>query len=82
MNQEKSSQLERLKKLSAYQVTDHRNIEEMQSEGIVLEHKKTKAKIFLLSNEDDNKVFCIGFRTPPDDNTGLPHILEHTVLSG
>ncbi len=82
MNQEKSSQLERLKKLSAYQVTDHRNIEEMQSEGIVLEHKKTKAKIFLLSNEDDNKVFCIGFRTPPDDNTGLPHILEHSVLCG
>ncbi len=82
MNQEKSSQLESLKKLSSYQVTDYRRIEEMQSDGFVLEHKKTKAKVFLLSNEDDNKVFCIGFRTPPDDNTGLPHILEHSVLCG
>ncbi|MFR5732945.1 MAG: hypothetical protein ACLUD2_14325 [Clostridium sp.] len=39
-------------------------IEEMQSEGIVLEHMKTKARLFLVSNDDENKVFCIGFRTP------------------
>ena len=38
--------------------------------------------MFLLSNEDDNKVFCIGFRTPPSDSTGVPHILEHSVLCG
>lgn len=76
------NQLEKLKELDAYRVVDHKTIKEMQSEGIVLEHKKTKARLFLLSNEDDNKVFCIGFRTPPDDNTGLPHILEHSVLCG
>lgn len=35
-----------------------------------------------MSNEDENKVFYIGFRTPPDDSTGLPHILEHSVLEG
>ena len=57
-------------------------IEEMQSEGIVLEHKKTKARLFLVSNDDENKVFCIGFRTPPDNDCGLPHILEHSVLCG
>ena len=82
MNQNKGSQLAQLEKLEAYRVTGHRWIREMQSEGIVLEHNKTRAKVFLLANEDENKVFCIGFRTPPDDNTGLPHILEHSVLCG
>lgn len=76
------NQLENIKKLDAYRITDHKTIQEMQSEGIVLEHKKTKAKLFLLLNDDDNKVFCVGFRTPPADDTGLPHILEHSVLCG
>lgn len=76
------NQFEKLQKLDAYRMVEQRTIRELQSEGFVMEHKKTKARIFLLSNEDDNKVFCIGFRTPPDDNTGLPHILEHSVLCG
>ncbi|NBH70834.1 insulinase family protein [Clostridiaceae bacterium] len=74
--------MERIERLDSYRVVEHRRIQEIQSEGIVLEHKKTKARLFLVSNEDENKVFCIGFRTPPDDNTGLPHILEHSVLCG
>ena len=57
-------------------------IPELNSDGMILEHKKTGANIFLMSNEDDNKVFCIGFRTPPADSTGVPHIIEHTVLCG
>lgn len=76
------NQLENIKKLDTYRVVEHRTIREMQSEGIVLEHKKTKARLFLLSNDDENKVFCIGFRTPPADYSGLPHILEHSVLCG
>ena len=76
------SQLEAIKKLDAYRVVEHKTIEEMQSEGILLEHKKTKARLFLVSNDDENKVFCIGFRTPPDNDCGLPHILEHSVLCG
>ncbi len=76
------NQLERIEKLDAYRVVECRTIKEMKSEGIVLEHKKPRAKLFLLSNEDENKVFCIGFRTPPSDDTGLPHILEHSVLCG
>ena len=59
-----------LEQLNAYRIVDQRRIREMQSEGIVLEHKKTGAKVFLISNDDDNKVFFIGFRTPPDDDTG------------
>ena len=76
------SQSEKIKNLSAYRVLEDREIKELNSEGFILEHKKTKAKIFLMSNEDENKVFFIGFRTPPADSTGVPHILEHSVLCG
>jgi len=76
------NQLEKLGKLDAYRMVQQKQMKELNSEGMVLEHKKTGARIFLLANDDENKVFCIGFRTPPDDNTGLPHILEHSVLCG
>ncbi|KQY87508.1 peptidase M16 [Paenibacillus sp. Root52] len=71
-----------LKQLQSYQVIQERRMEELKSDGYLLEHKKSGAKIVLMSNEDDNKVFSIGFRTPPSDNTGVPHILEHSVLCG
>lgn len=74
--------LERVKELGAYSLAEERYVEEMHSQGMVLEHKRSGARIFLMSNEDENKVFSIGFRTPPDDSTGLPHILEHSVLEG
>lgn len=74
--------LEGVKKLDAYRVTEETYVKELDSQAMVLEHVKSGAKIFLLSNEDNNKVFSIGFRTPPEDSTGLPHILEHSVLCG
>ena len=74
--------LEAVKELAAYRVVEEKFVEEMASRAMVLEHVKSGAKLFLMSNDDDNKVFCIGFRTPPDDSTGLPHILEHSVLEG
>ena len=74
--------LEQVKALDAYRVMDEGFVEEMDSSVMVLEHKKSGAKLFLMSNEDENKVFYIGFRTPPHDSTGLPHILEHSVLEG
>ncbi len=76
------SGLDRLKNLSQYRIIKEKHIEEMNSEGVILEHIKSGARLFLMSNDDDNKVFCIGFRTPPEDSTGLPHILEHSVLEG
>jgi Zn-dependent M16 (insulinase) family peptidase len=57
-------------------------IEEMKTTAYLFEHEKTKAKIIYLSNSDDNKVFLVGFRTPAPDDTGVPHILEHSVLCG
>ena len=68
--------------VSAYEIVKERNITDLDSYGYILRHKKTGAKVVLLANEDDNKVFYIGFRTPPEDSTGLPHILEHSVLCG
>ena len=67
---------------NAYEVVKEKNVVDLNSMGYLLKHKKTGAKIFILSNDDENKVFCIGFRTPPYDSTGLPHILEHSVLCG
>lgn len=71
-----------LEKLPAYTLVNEREIKEMNSLGVVLSHKKTGARLFLMINDDENKVFSIGFRTPPDSSTGLPHILEHSVLCG
>ena len=72
----------RPEELSAYEVVEKRRIDDLNSEGLVLRHKKTGARIALLSNDDDNKVFYIGFRTPPANSTGVAHIVEHTVLCG
>ncbi len=66
----------------AYEVVINKYIEEIHSDAWLLKHKKTGARIVLLSNEDDNKVFNIGFRTPVNNDTGVPHIIEHTVLCG
>ncbi len=55
---------------------------ECNSDAWLLYHKKSGARIFVLKNQDPNRVFTIGFRTPPADSTGLPHILEHSVLCG
>lgn len=72
----------RVEDLQAYEVLEKRFIKDVDSEAYVCRHKKTGAKVALLSNEDNNKVFCIGFRTTPTDSTGVPHILEHSVLCG
>jgi len=65
-----------------YELLETREIKDLKSIVYLYKHKKSGARIFALSNDDDNKVFSIGFRTPPYDDTGLPHILEHSVLCG
>lgn len=68
--------------LTEYEILDEHRVEDVQSDGFILRHKKSGARIAILSNNDDNKVFYIGFRTPPEDETGVPHIIEHTTLCG
>ena len=71
-----------IEELKSYTILEKRFIEDLNSMSYLLEHKKTKARVALLSNDDPNKVFYIGFRTPPKDSTGVAHIVEHTVLCG
>ena len=71
-----------IEELKTYELLEKREIEELHSTGYYLKHKKTGARVCLLSNDDENKVFYIGFRTPAPDDTGVAHILEHSVLCG
>lgn len=66
----------------AYQLMEDHPLTDLNSDGYILRHKKSGAHIAVVSNEDENKVFYIGFRTPVSDSTGVPHIIEHTVLCG
>lgn len=74
--------MNQLEKLTAYEVVKEKKIKELNGTGCILRHKKTGARIFIVACEDENKVFSIGFRTPPADSTGVAHILEHSVLCG
>ncbi|MCD7981777.1 MAG: insulinase family protein [Clostridiales bacterium] len=71
-----------LKNLEAYELLQERPLGDIHSEGAYLIHKKSGARVVVVSNDDENKVFYIGFRTPPNDSTGIPHIIEHSVLCG
>lgn len=71
-----------IEQLQAYTVIEKREIKDLNSVSYLLKHNRTGARVALLSNDDDNKVFYIGFRTPPRDSTGVAHIIEHSVLCG
>ena len=71
-----------LKELTGYDIITEEKIPEVNGTGYILSHKKTKARVLVIANDDENKVFNIGFRTPPYDDSGIPHILEHSVLCG
>ena len=68
--------------LNAYEVVLTEDLPDLKSKGYLLKHKKSGARVLLMENDDENKVFTIGFRTPPSDSTGVPHIMEHSVLCG
>ncbi len=72
----------KVEELSSYEVIEKRQIKDINSMTYLCRHKKTGAKVALISNDDDNKVFYISFRTTPKDSTGVAHILEHSVLCG
>jgi Zn-dependent M16 (insulinase) family peptidase len=65
-----------------FKLLEETKIDEIQSVARVFYHVKSGARLLHLENKDDNKVFSIAFRTTPTDSTGLPHILEHSVLCG
>jgi Zn-dependent M16 (insulinase) family peptidase len=68
--------------ISGFIINSVREIPELRCEAIECLHVKSGAKLIHLYNDDPNNLFCIAFRTPVFDNTGVPHILEHSVLAG
>ncbi len=67
---------------SAYELIRKERIDEIGADAYVVRHRKSQAHLILMDADDTNKVFNITFRTPPADDTGVPHILEHSVLCG
>ena len=68
--------------LNNYKLIEEKYIDEVASNCKVYTHIKTGARVLTLENNDDNKAFGIGFRTPPERGNGVCHIVEHCVLSG
>ena len=68
--------------LKSYEVLKEEELQDIHSKGWLLRHRKTGARVMLIENDDENKVFNIAFRTPPKNSTGVAHILEHSVLCG
>lgn len=71
-----------LKNIDGFKLITEERLEEFESDVRIYEHLKTGARLIYLSNNDDEKVFSITFKTHPTDNTGIPHIIEHSVLCG
>lgn len=65
-----------------YTLESKEELNDIKSVAYVLRHNKTQARIALIANDDENKSFAISFNTPQKDSTGVPHILEHSVLCG
>ncbi|MAW40267.1 MAG: peptidase M16 [Kiritimatiellaceae bacterium] len=68
--------------MNSFSLIQQTHIQELDTEAKIYIHEDTGAEILFLSNQDENKCFGIAFRTPPQDSTGVAHILEHTVLCG
>ncbi|MDY6972960.1 MAG: insulinase family protein [Thermodesulfobacteriota bacterium] len=68
--------------IHGFQLKKEQDIKEIATRARFFRHARTGAELLSLTNDDENKVFGITFRTPPLDSTGTPHILEHSVLCG
>ena len=71
-----------MKTTHGFTLIKEEHIPELNSLARLYRHAKTGAELLSLENADENKVFSVNFRTPRADSTGLPHIMEHTVLCG
>ncbi len=69
-------------KLHGFTVTRVREVKELNANLVEMTHDKTAASLVWVDNGEKNKLFCIGFKTLPEDSTGVFHILEHSVLCG
>lgn len=72
----------KIEDLQAYELVRREALPDIYSQGYLLRHKKSGARVMVITNDDENKVFHITFRTPPSNSTGVAHILEHCSLCG
>ena len=68
--------------IHGFDLVREERVAEINALARIYRHAKSGARLLSLENDDENKVFTIAFATPPEDSTGLPHILEHSVLGG
>lgn len=68
--------------LHGFKIDRVRQSQELNGTMIEMHHEKTGAQLAWLNNGEDNKLFCVAFKTLPEDSTGVFHILEHSVLCG
>ena len=68
--------------VSGFTIKSAETIDELDAEAYVIDHVASGARLLFLACEDENKAFAIGFKTPPANDTGVFHILEHSVLCG
>ncbi len=68
--------------IRGYELLSSEDLSDVKGTGLYFRHKKSGARVLVVKNSDENKVFFIGFRTPPEDSTGVAHIVEHTTLCG
>lgn len=68
--------------VSGFELQREEYVQEIASVVRIWQHSKTRTELVSVSNDDENKTFGVVFRTPPNDSTGVPHILEHSVLCG
>lgn len=71
-----------MKETYGFELVLERYIPELNTQARLFRHQQTGAELLSLQNDDENKVFSVTFRTPPPDSTGIPHIMEHSVLCG
>ena len=69
-------------RLHGFRVERTEPLSELEAETALLRHEKSGARLLVISNDDEDKAFSIAFKTPPKDDTGVFHILEHSVLCG
>ncbi len=67
---------------AGFEVVSVRDLEEYQAKGILLKHRSSGCEVYHVCNNDEENLFSFGFRTVPSDNSGVAHILEHSVLCG
>ena len=80
--QERNSYFQPGYKYHGFTLVRVKDIPELQLTALHLQHDKTGAEYLHVARDDKNNVFSIGFKTNPPDDTGVPHILEHTTLCG